>query len=143
MNGAHAGVAGATLRRQGARTHLARVRSHVLPQTANPVYPPFPPAPMKRRTRTRPPRQRMDDGDMNAACERLRRVLADNLRVARRTAGLTQQAVEDMTGVGAANISRIEGATWNVSIDTVAKIAAALGVEPGRLFVAEEPKTEP
>lgn len=92
---------------------------------------------MKGRTRT--PRQRMDDAEMSAACERLRHVLAINLREARAAAGLTQQAVEDMTGVGAANISRIESSVWNVSIDTVAKIAAALGVDPGGLFVEGEP----
>ncbi len=117
MNAAPGALAGATLRGHGAGA----------------MTPPPKSGPNKGR------HPRMDEAQMATACERSRRTLAVNLRAARGAAGLTQQAIQDMTGVGAANISRIEAAVWNVSIDTVAKIAAAVGVETGWLLTHRDP----
>lgn len=49
--------------------------------------------------------------------------------------GLTQQALHDVTGVSITTISTIEnGHTRRIDFDTLAKLAAALGVEPACLF---------
>lgn len=40
--------------------------------------------------------------------------------------GLTLQQVEELTGLKRQNISRIEGGKYNVGIDILAKVAAAL-----------------
>lgn len=58
-----------------------------------------------------------------------RRAIGAALKTARKEQGLTIRQVEEMTGIANNHISRIENGKYNVTIDTVALIAAALGLE--------------
>jgi transcriptional regulator with XRE-family HTH domain len=64
----------------------------------------------------------------------IRRVLAKNVRRLRNAKGLSQDALAADADQHQALISEIENARANVELDTLGKIAAALGVPPGELF---------
>ena len=51
-----------------------------------------------------------------------------------RAGKLTQQELEDATGIGVQYIRRIERGTVNLRVDTIVRIANALGVQPGVLL---------
>jgi len=55
--------------------------------------------------------------------------VADRLRDARRKRGLTQEALAVKSGVGVATIRRIEGSVSETKIDTIVRLADALGVD--------------
>jgi transcriptional regulator with XRE-family HTH domain len=65
-----------------------------------------------------------------------------NLRTARRLKDITQAQLAEQSGVDQRTISDIErGANRNPSWETVARIAKALGVEPGEIFpLDDQPK---
>jgi transcriptional regulator with XRE-family HTH domain len=65
---------------------------------------------------------------------RIREVLAKNLRRLRDAKGLSQDALAADANQHQALISEIENGRANVELDTLGKIAAALGVHPGELF---------
>lgn len=50
--------------------------------------------------------------------------------------GLTQKDLAEKCGVSAVSLSRINNGIFNPSLDTLEKIAAALGVEVSALFAA-------
>ena len=62
-------------------------------------------------------------------CEALGR----NLVSLRRTRGLTQEKVQELTGVSQQYLSELEAGRRNPTIRMVQRIAAALGVEPADL----------
>jgi transcriptional regulator with XRE-family HTH domain len=64
----------------------------------------------------------------------IRRVLAKNLRRLRDAKGLSQDALAADANQHQGLISEIENGRANVELDTLGKIAAALGVPPGELF---------
>jgi transcriptional regulator with XRE-family HTH domain len=64
----------------------------------------------------------------------LRKVFAANVRRLRKDAGLSQEAFADLCGLHRTYIGSIERAERNVSIDNVARIAAALSVEGWELL---------
>jgi transcriptional regulator with XRE-family HTH domain len=64
----------------------------------------------------------------------IRRVLAKNVRRLRNAKGLSQDALAADADQHQALISEIENARANVELDTLGKIAAALGVHPRELF---------
>ena len=51
-----------------------------------------------------------------------------NLRTHRLTAGLSQQALGELTGLHQATISRIESGKHNVTLEQLRRIGEALGV---------------
>jgi DNA-binding phage protein len=57
--------------------------------------------------------------------------LAHQLMVRRRELGLTQAKLAQMTGVGQADISRMEGGRANPTVATLAAVAHALGLRLG------------
>src|ERR1700679_578006 len=65
------------------------------------------------------------------------------LRALRNEAGLTQADVAEAVGVAPETMSRLERGRLQPSTDLVTRLAAAIGVEPGALFVASsvKPKT--
>jgi transcriptional regulator with XRE-family HTH domain len=65
---------------------------------------------------------------------RIRRILAKNVRRLRKAKGLSQSALATDANQHQALISRIENAQMNLKVDTIGKIAAALGVYPRDLF---------
>jgi transcriptional regulator with XRE-family HTH domain len=65
---------------------------------------------------------------------RIRRVLARNVRRLREAKGLSQGALAADAGIYQELISRIENEAANAELDTLGKIADALGVHPGELL---------
>jgi transcriptional regulator with XRE-family HTH domain len=64
--------------------------------------------------------------------------LSDNLRHARRDAGLSQAELAKRSGVGAATVARIEaGAIDNPRLNTLRDLARALGIDPRDLVPDE------
>jgi transcriptional regulator with XRE-family HTH domain len=63
-----------------------------------------------------------------------RQVFADNVRVAREKAGLTQEQLAWAAGLHQTEIARIEGGRRNPGLDTILKVARGLGVAPAELF---------
>ena len=64
----------------------------------------------------------------------IRAVLAKNVRRLRLAKGLSQDALASDAGVFQKLISGIENGRANPELDTLGKIAAALGVHPHELF---------
>ncbi len=63
-----------------------------------------------------------------------RDVLAKNKRRLRAERGLTQEALADESGMNRTYLSSVERSERNVSIDNIARMAEALGVEPWTLL---------
>lgn len=62
----------------------------------------------------------------------------EKIRAARRTAGMTQKELGEKAGIAEPTIRRYELGKLNPKLETVKKIAAALGVSWGSLYPAEE-----
>ena len=67
------------------------------------------------------------EADRHAAA--LRRSLADDLQRLRRDAGITQAAVARLAGVDRSIVSRLEVGAFDPTLETYARIAAALGAD--------------
>jgi transcriptional regulator with XRE-family HTH domain len=65
---------------------------------------------------------------------RLRATLGGNVRTLRLSLGMTQADLAEEVETRRSQISEIERAKANPTLDSVARIAAALGVEPAALF---------
>jgi transcriptional regulator with XRE-family HTH domain len=65
---------------------------------------------------------------------RIRRVLAKNVRRLRQAKGLSQGALAADAGIYQELVSRIENGTANPELDTLGRIADALGCNPHDLF---------
>lgn len=63
-----------------------------------------------------------------------RQAFADNVRIAREKAGLTQEQLAWAAGLHQTEIARIEGGRRNPGLDTVFKVARGLGLAPAELF---------
>jgi transcriptional regulator with XRE-family HTH domain len=68
-------------------------------------------------------------------------IFGDNLRRFRKRAGMSQEEVSWRAGLHRTEISQIERGMRLPRVDTVAKLAGALEIEPGKLFegIAWEP----
>ncbi len=64
----------------------------------------------------------------------IRQVLARNVRRLRKAKGLSQSELATDAGQYQGFISEVENGKTNPELDTVGKIAAALGVHPRELF---------
>lgn len=64
----------------------------------------------------------------------LRDVLAKNMRKLRAARELSQEALADIAGLHRTYLGGVERSERNISIDNVARIATALGVEPWELL---------
>ncbi len=63
------------------------------------------------------------------------------INIIRKRGQLSQQALADKAGVSRSTIVKIE-AGKNISLENLLKIAKALGVEPGDLFLSDDEKIE-
>lgn len=63
-----------------------------------------------------------------------RQAFANNVRVAREKAELTQEQLAWAAGLHQTEIARIESGRRNPGLDTIFKVARGLGVAPGDLF---------
>jgi transcriptional regulator with XRE-family HTH domain len=68
-------------------------------------------------------------------------ILAENLRRLRSEHGLSQEAFALRSGIHRTYIGGIERGERNVTLDTVARIAAAFGVDPADLLREPAPST--
>lgn len=73
---------------------------------------------------TIPFRRRMD----------IRKVVARNLRRARRAVGLSQEALAEKAKVDRSYVSRVETGKVSIGLDTLAALAQAVGVAPSELL---------
>lgn len=73
---------------------------------------------------TIPFRRRMD----------IRKVVARNLRRARRAVGLSQEALAEKAKVDRSYVSRVETGKVSIGLDTLAALARAVGVAPSELL---------
>lgn len=64
----------------------------------------------------------------------LRKRLAANLRTLRGAQGLSQESLADAAGIHRTFVSQVERELKNVSLDSIRKLANALGVDPVELF---------
>ena len=69
-----------------------------------------------------------------------RRVLAENVKAARKALGLSQEALALETEIDRTYISGIERGLRNPSLDLIVKLAARLQKAPGELLAAPERK---
>jgi transcriptional regulator with XRE-family HTH domain len=69
---------------------------------------------------------------------KIRKNLAQNIRYLRKLRDLSQEALGFKCGMSNVYISRIESGDFAVSIDTLARIAKALKVEPYELLKPKE-----
>ena len=63
-----------------------------------------------------------------------RRVLARRVRTLRKALGLSQEELADRVGLRQAQISELESARNNITIDNLHRLAIALGVRPRELL---------
>jgi transcriptional regulator with XRE-family HTH domain len=64
----------------------------------------------------------------------IREVFARNLRKARNSRGLSQEALAYEAGIDRTYVSALERGVYSATIVMVEKLATALGVEPGALL---------
>jgi transcriptional regulator with XRE-family HTH domain len=70
----------------------------------------------------------------------IRDTLADNLKRYRRLRGFSQEELAGRTEIDRTYVSLLERRACGATIDTLAKLAAALGVEPDALLKRHEPE---
>jgi transcriptional regulator with XRE-family HTH domain len=73
---------------------------------------------------------------------KIRKTLARNIRHFRKLHNLSQETLGFKCGMSNVYISRIESGDFAVSIDTLDRIAKALGVKPGLLLEPEAHRKE-
>ena len=58
-----------------------------------------------------------------------KKVLGEQIRARRQDLNMTQTELSEATGIDRANISKIEGGRYNVSVDIIGRIAEVLRCE--------------
>lgn len=69
-----------------------------------------------------------------------RKAFAFRFREAREAAGLTQERVSELTGISRAHLSGIETARENMTVETMAALARAVGLELQILLSPPRPR---
>lgn len=72
----------------------------------------------------------------------VRETLALNLKRLRTAAGLSQEELAHRVGIDRTYVSSLERRIYAASIDLVARLAEALGVEPDELLRRPQPQSE-
>jgi transcriptional regulator with XRE-family HTH domain len=67
----------------------------------------------------------------------IKKLVGDNIRGYRKRIGWTQEKLAVRSGLNSEHISRMENGSENITIETIQKLAASLGVETYRLFIRE------
>lgn len=72
----------------------------------------------------------------------LRQIMAENLRVLRSAARISQEELAELCGLHRTYISDIERGNRNISIDNIEKIAQALHITASDLLMEKEKQDE-
>src|SRR5947208_254134 len=93
-------------------------------------------------TRTRCCRAKRAEAERKAVADglHLRMALASNVRRIRQAQGLTQVGFAHEAGMDRSCVSRLENGNFDVWMNTLARVAAALGVEPSELLQMHKPR---
>ena len=91
----------------------------------------------------------MGRGKLTEAGTALRLTVGNNVKIARERAGLSQRELCRITGISQPYLSQVENGTWNMALDNIANISAALGLAAHELLdphfssrpVGESPST--
>lgn len=70
--------------------------------------------------------------------QRLRQILAENVRVLRARRRLSQEKLAELSDSHQTYISVIETGTSSISVDVIERVAAALGVPPWKLLKPDD-----
>ena len=68
----------------------------------------------------------------------IREILASNMKRLRAQASLSQEDLADRAGIDRTYVSALERRVYAASIDLLAKLAAAFGVEPAELLRTDQ-----
>jgi transcriptional regulator with XRE-family HTH domain len=68
--------------------------------------------------------------------EDVRHIVAENVKLARERAGISQEELADTAGIDRSYASRIERGVANPSVEVLAKVAGALSVPVASLLAA-------
>ena len=79
---------------------------------------------------------------MDEAASRGQRKFAARLRDRRRAAGVSQRELAERGGVGEATVARLETAALSPRLDTIRRLAAALGCPVHALLMDDEDDDE-
>lgn len=71
---------------------------------------------------------------------KLKVLLGKRIKEVRAAKGLTQEQLSELTGIGAASISKIESGIYHPTDDNLEKIAEALEIEPYKLYMCKHNK---
>ena len=69
-------------------------------------------------------------------------VMGEAIRSLRKERGLSQEVLSGLAGIARTHLTMIENAAIHANIETVWKIAFALGLHPSELFAMVEQRTE-
>ena len=72
---------------------------------------------------------------------RIKKLLGQRIRDARKAKGLTQEQLAERLGIGTSNISYIETGKFAPSMENFEKLVEILGVEPSELYTFTTLKT--
>ena len=70
---------------------------------------------------------------------RLQELVAKNIRIHRRRIGLTQQQLCERVSLNVKQLSQLENAGGNITLQTVERLADGLGVHPHELLASDQP----
>lgn len=73
-------------------------------------------------------------GDSHTSSQQVRRRVAAHARSIRVAKSMTQETVAGNAGLAVRHLQKIEAAEVNVTLDTLVKVAAALGVDVAALL---------
>lgn len=83
---------------------------------------------------TTPPKPKAVPTPVSAAARSLQKTIGRNLMLARQEAGLSQRALSAAAGISQRHISAIELGEVNVTLSSIADLAAQVGKTPSELL---------
>lgn len=72
----------------------------------------------------------------------LKKLLGKRIKEIRLAKNLTQEQLSELTEIGASSISKIESGIYHPSDENLERIAKALSVEPYKLYMCNQHKTQ-
>ena len=78
--------------------------------------------------------EKMDKSKLRKPSRKMVQILADNIRIFRKTKGLSQEELADMCNLHRTYVGSVERGERNVTLSTLEVIAGALGVSVTKLL---------